>query len=163
MICLFSFLVHIRGICADEVFEYRKGILSRISLLSAAPLLTRLELATSSSRPLPPDALSVRPALAFQVPIRSLSHGCSAVLRSRISRSPALRFVSLLHIYPSDPVPVIAYASNPFILFFPLGSTSRRQRPLSSGPEVPFRASRALFRCLFILRHGPGRDSGLGI
>jgi len=48
----------------------------------------RLEHATSSSRPLPPDALSVRPALAFQVPIRSLSHGCSAVLRGRISRSP---------------------------------------------------------------------------
>jgi len=39
----------------------------------------RLELATSSSQPLPPHTLSVRPALAFQVPIRSLSHGCSAV------------------------------------------------------------------------------------
>jgi len=33
--------------------------------------------------------------------------------------------------------------------------------PVSS--EMPFRASRALFRCLYILRHGPGRDSGLGI
>jgi len=123
----------------------------------------RLELATSSSRPLPPDALSVRPALALQVPIRSLSHGRSAVLRGRISRSPALRFVSLLRIYPSDPIPVIAYTSNPFILFFPLSSMSQHRRPLSSGPEVPFRASRALFRCLYILRHGPGRDSGLGI
>ena len=38
-ICLLSFLVHIRDICADEVFEYWKGILLRISLLSAAPLL----------------------------------------------------------------------------------------------------------------------------
>ena len=123
----------------------------------------RLELATSSLRPLPPDALSVRPALAFQVPIRSLSHGCSAVLRGRISRSPAFRFVSLLRIYPSDPVPVITCTSDPPILFFPLGSMSRRRRPLSSGPEVPFRASRAIFRCLYILRHGPGRDSDLGI
>jgi len=68
----------------------------------------RLELATSGSWPLPPDALSVRPALAFQVPIRSPSHGCSAMWRGWISRSPALRFVSLLRIYPSDPVPVIA-------------------------------------------------------
>jgi len=84
----------------------------------------RLELVTSSLRPLPPDTLSVRPALAFQVSIRLLSHGCSAVLRGRISRSPALHFVSLLRIYPSDPVPVIAYTSNPFILFFPLGSMS---------------------------------------
>jgi len=48
----------------------------------------RLKLTTSSSRPLPPDALSIRPALAFQVPIRLLSHGCSAVWRSWISRSP---------------------------------------------------------------------------
>ena len=123
----------------------------------------RLELATSSLRPLPPDALSIQPALAFQVPIRSLSHGCSAVLCGWISRSPAPRFVSLLRIYPSDPVPVIACTSKPSILFFLLSSMSRRRRPLSSGPEVPFRASRAIFRCLYILRHGPGRDSGLGI
>jgi len=81
----------------------------------------RLELATSSLWPLPPDALSVRPTLAFQVPIRSLSHGCSAVWRGRISRSPAPRFVSLLRNYPSDPVPVIACTSDPPILFFPLG------------------------------------------
>jgi len=52
----------------------------------------RLELATSGSRPLPPDALSVRPALVFQVPIRSLSHGCSAVWRGWISRSPCAPF-----------------------------------------------------------------------
>jgi len=123
----------------------------------------RLELATSSSRPLPPDALSIWPALVFQVPIRSLSHSCSAVLCGWISHSPAPRFVSLLRNYPSDPVPVIACTSKPPILFFPLGSMLRRQRPLSSGPEVPFRASRAIFCCLYILRHGPGRDSGLGI
>jgi len=79
----------------------------------------RLELATSSSRPLPPDALSVRPALAFQVPIRSLSHGCSAVLRGRISRSPMPRFVSLLRNYPSDPVPVITCTLDPPHSFLP--------------------------------------------
>jgi len=82
----------------------------------------RLELATSSSRPLPPDTLSIWPALAFQVPIRSLSHGCSAVLCGWTSRSPAPRFVSLLCNHPSDPVPVIACTSKPPILFFPLGS-----------------------------------------
>jgi len=85
----------------------------------------RLKLTTSSSRPLPPDALSFWPALAFQVLIRSLSHGCSAMLRGWISRSPAPRFVSLLRIYPSDPVPVIACTSKPSILFFPLGSMSQ--------------------------------------
>jgi len=79
----------------------------------------RLELVTSSSRPLPPDALSVRPALAFQVPIRSLSHGCSAVWCGWISRSPASRFMSLLRIYPSDPVPVIACTSDPPHSFLP--------------------------------------------
>ena len=123
----------------------------------------RLELATSSSQPLPPHTLSVRPALAFQVPIRSLSHGCSAVWCGWISRSPAFCFVSLLCIYSSDPVPVIACTSDPPILFFPLGSMSRRRRPLSSSSEVLFRASHALFRCLYILRHGPSRDSDLGI
>jgi len=148
---------------ATGAFEVPKKVSPRSQHRFGFRSPPRLELVTSSSQPLPPNALSVRPALAFQVPIRSLSHGCSAVLRGRISRSPALRFMSLLRIYPSDPVPVIAYMSNPFILFFPLGSMSRRRRPLSSGPEVLFRASRALFRCLFILRHGPGRNSGLGI
>jgi len=79
----------------------------------------RLELATSSSWPLPLDALSVRPALAFQVPIRLLSHGCSAVWRGWISCSPAFRFVSLLRIYPLDPVPVIACMSDPPHSFLP--------------------------------------------
>jgi len=87
----------------------------------------QLELVTSSSRPLPPDALSVRPALAFQVLIRSLSHSCSAVLRGWTSRSPAPRFVSLLRIYPSDLVPAITCTSKPPFLFFLLGSMSRRR------------------------------------
>jgi len=73
----------------------------------------RLELATPSSQTLPPDSPSAQPALAFQVPIRSFSHGCSAVLRSWASRSPRPRCVSLLRIYPSDPVPTIAYMLKP--------------------------------------------------
>ena len=124
----------------------------------------QLKLTTSSSWPLPPDALSVRPALAFQVPIRSLSHSCSAVLRGWTSRFPAPRFMSFPHYLPFGPCPYHhVYVENPPILFFPLGSMSRRRRPLSSSPEVPFRASHATFRCLYVLRHGPGRHSGLGI
>jgi len=95
----------------------------------------QLKLATSSSRPLPPDALSIWPTLVFPVPIRSFSYGCSAVLCGWTSRSPAPRFMSLLRIYPSDPVPAIACMSKPPILFFPLGSMSRHRQPLSSGPR----------------------------
>jgi len=86
----------------------------------------RLKLVTSSSRPLPPDTLSVWPTLAFPVPIRSFSHSCSAVLHGWTSRSPTPRCVSLLRIYPSDPVPTIVCTLKPPILFFPLGSMSRR-------------------------------------
>jgi len=87
----------------------------------------QLELVTPSSRPLPPNTPSARPALAFQVPIRSFSHGCSAVLRSWASRSPCPHCMSLLRIYPLDPVPTIAYTLKPPpILFFPLGFVSRR-------------------------------------
>jgi len=116
-----------RNFGATGAFEAPKKVSPRSQHRFGFSSPLRLELATSSLRPLPPDALSVRPTLAFQVPIRSLPHGCSAMLRGRISRSPALRFVSLFRIYPSDPVPVITYTSNPFILFFPLGSMSQHR------------------------------------
>jgi len=63
----------------------------------------------SNSRPrvrdTPPDAPSAWPALASQVPIRSLSHDCSAVLRGWTSRSPAPRFVSFPRYLPFGPCP----------------------------------------------------------
>jgi len=79
----------------------------------------RLELATSSSRPLPPDALSVRPALAFQVPIRSLSHGCSAVLHGRISRSPRAPFRVPPSYLPFGPRPCHRICVEPLHSFLP--------------------------------------------